>query len=65
MTQTNDLRLVDEVAAAEILGISRKTLQGWRWRRVGVAWLKIGRLIRYDLRDLEAYIDKQRRGESE
>jgi hypothetical protein len=55
-------RLVDEHKAAAILCTSVKTLQRWRWAGREVPFVKIGRSVRYDLADLEGYIDAHRHG---
>jgi predicted DNA-binding transcriptional regulator AlpA len=56
MNNAND-RLIDEAEAAEILGIAKQTLSVWRCTgRYGLPFVKIGRLVRYRLRDLEQFI---------
>jgi predicted DNA-binding transcriptional regulator AlpA len=55
-------RLVDEVVAAQLLGVSRRTLQGWRWRGGGPRFVRIGiRAVRYEPAELRAWVDAQRR----
>lgn len=49
-----------EKEAAEILKVSPKTLQGWRWMRKGPAYVKYVRTIRYLAADLAAYQEKTR-----
>jgi len=51
---------VDESRAAQILGFSVKTLRKRRWERKPPAFLKVGRLIRYRLSDLQDYLDSCR-----
>jgi predicted DNA-binding transcriptional regulator AlpA len=61
--QTRDgSRLLDEAHLAERLGVSRSTLQSWRYAGRGPRYLKIGRLIRYQAGDVEAYLRAQTRG---
>ncbi len=48
--------LVDEVALAARLGVSRSTLQSWRYSSRGPRFIKVGRLIRYRNADVEAYL---------
>lgn len=49
--------LLAEVAAAEMLGLSTRTLQSWRIGGSGPAYVRAGRAIRYRRRDLLAWID--------
>jgi hypothetical protein len=37
------------------LGLSPRTLEGWRRRREGPSYLKIGRRVKYRPEDIEAY----------
>lgn len=46
--------------AAELLGISPATLNGWRCRGVGPAFTKLGASVRYTARDLERFISSNR-----
>lgn len=54
-------RLATEKTVAGMLNISERTLQNLRQRGEGPPYLKIGRLVRYDLDDLETYLAGQRR----
>ena len=54
--------LVDEVGLANRLGVSRSTLQSWRYSGRGPRWIKLGRLIRYRLADVEAFLDVNTHG---
>jgi hypothetical protein len=56
---------VDPVVAGIYLGgpgspISDLTLQDWRVKCIGPAYIKCGRLIRYSLSDLTAWLDQSR-----
>ena len=54
-----DLQLVDRRTAAKILGISTRKL--WSLTASGeIPCVKIGRAVRYDLRDLSEYVNKQK-----
>lgn len=54
--------LVATPAAAEYLGnLKPNTLEIWRIQGTGPAYKKIGRLVRYSLDDLDAYLTKQTR----
>lgn len=51
-------RLLDEKETAELLRVSPKTLQQWRWRKTGPPAVRIGRrACRYRLSDLLAYLE--------
>ena len=55
-------QLVDTIQAAERLGgLKPNTLEGWRVQGIGPRYIKIGRLVRYSLDDLDAYIAAQSR----
>ena len=51
-------RLLDQKEVAEMLGVSTKTLECWRWKKKGPRFIKIGRLARYMDCDVLAYIEK-------
>jgi hypothetical protein len=36
-------------------GLSPRTFEGWRWRGVGPAWLKLGGRVVYRLEDILKY----------
>ena len=49
-----------ESEAAEYLGISKKTLQRWRFDHKGPAYAKLnGKLIRYHQADLDEWMNQQ------
>lgn|SRR5262249_54470274 len=52
------VQLLDETATAKLLGITCAALRRWRRERRGPNFCRIGRLIRYRLDDLEAFIDE-------
>ena len=45
-----------EKELAEILGLSRRTLQNWRQQKIGPMYIKLGRVVRYRHSDIEPYI---------
>jgi predicted DNA-binding transcriptional regulator AlpA len=49
--------LLAEVYAADLLGLSSRTLQAWRTKGFGPAFVRAGRAIRYRRRDLIAWMD--------
>ncbi len=54
--------LVDEVELAVRLGVSRSTLQSWRYAGRGPRFIKLGRLVRYRNADVDAYLHAHTRG---
>jgi len=55
--------LLDEASLASRLRLSRSTLQSWRYSGRGPRWIKLGRLIRYRLADVDAFLDQNTRGD--
>ena len=53
----NNLQTVDERQAALITGFSVKGLQQRRWLGKPPTYLKVGRLVRYRISDLEQFLD--------
>lgn len=53
-------QVVDEIDAAKILGRAVQTLRNDRHLRQGPAYLKLGRSVRYQVRDLLNYLEKHR-----
>ena len=49
-------KLIDEKQVAALLQLSPKCLQGWRYRGGGPQFLKLGRLVRYTMSDVEAFV---------
>jgi excisionase family DNA binding protein len=45
--------------AAQMLSVSVSTLYGWIWQR-RIPFVKIGRSVRFDIRDLEQFIQSNR-----
>lgn len=43
--------------AAVYLGVTRRALEAMRWRKIGPAFVKLGRLVRYRVSDLDSYIE--------
>jgi excisionase family DNA binding protein len=50
-----DLLSPEEVA--EITGLARDTLAQWRSQKRGIPYLKIGRAVRYDPAEVQAYLE--------
>ncbi len=56
-TPTDLDALLTEVQAADLLNLSARTLQVWRWNDRGPLVVRAGRAIRYRRRDLLAWMD--------
>jgi excisionase family DNA binding protein len=54
-----EVRLLNIKEAARFLGTTDKTLYTKIWRRE-IPFIKIGRSVRFDVRDLEALIEQSR-----
>lgn len=52
-------RLLNERQASERLGLSYRTLQQWRVRGTGPAFLKLGHAVRYDADILDDWLSNQ------
>ena len=51
-------RWLTEKAVSTHTGISVSTLQKWRMRQTGIKYSKLGRSVRYDLRDVEQFMSE-------
>ena len=52
-------QLLTEKEAAPLLGVNVKTLQNWRWRGTGPAYIKASaKHVRYRMSDLNEYLEK-------
>ena len=58
--EQNENRVVNETQAAEILSRAVQTLRNDRHLRKGAPYIKVGRSIRYRVRDLMDYLDRHR-----
>ena len=52
---------VDTRQAAELIGMSSRTLEKWRVEGTGPPFLKLGRRVLYSRADLEAWLLSRRR----
>ena len=60
MAQQSSSAFLSESEAADYLGISKKTLQRWRFDYKGPAYTKLDtKLIRYPSADLDEWMDQQ------
>lgn len=59
-----DIILINEKEAAEIMSLSRNTLRMWRCRKKGPAYIKLGQgynaRVRYKISDLEEFIERNK-----
>jgi excisionase family DNA binding protein len=51
----HDLLKPEEVA--DLTGLSVETLAQWRSQKRGIPYLKIGKVVRYDPADVQAYLE--------
>jgi len=49
-------KLMKEAEVAEVLGISTRTIQAWRWKGDGPEYVKVGGSVRYKETDVEAFL---------
>jgi excisionase family DNA binding protein len=54
------IRLLKTKDAAEYLGLSVRTLENWRYQGRGPKCVLMGRTVRYDLQDLDAWVSSHR-----
>jgi excisionase family DNA binding protein len=60
MIQPNETLLLTPMQAAKVLTVSQRTL--WQLKTDGkIRCIRINRLVRYDLKDLIAYIERQKK----
>jgi excisionase family DNA binding protein len=60
MWPTGFAKLLTPEQVAAMTGISRETLAQWRSQKRGVPYLKVGRVVRYDPADVQAYLESCR-----
>jgi excisionase family DNA binding protein len=53
-------RLLTTIEAAQRLGISARTLEKWRYEHNGPTVTRMGRVVRYDPKDLETYKEEHK-----
>ena len=52
--------LINEREAARLLGVKVATLRRWRFEKRSLPYVKVSRLIRYKISDIEAFISANR-----
>lgn len=55
--------LIDEPALAAKLGVSRSTLQSWRYAGRGPRFIKLGRMVRYRVADIDEFLRANTHGQ--
>ncbi|MBM4313718.1 MAG: helix-turn-helix domain-containing protein [Deltaproteobacteria bacterium] len=58
MNLQNTDKLLTQKEVKEITGLADSTLEQWRLKGKGPKFIKLGRLVRYRLSDLDTYISK-------
>lgn len=61
MATTFTSALINEIKAAELLGLKVGTLRRWRWSGDGPGFIKLGTAVRYDPMELERFIREGQR----
>lgn len=56
MNLQNTDKLLTQKEVKEIIGLADSTLEQWRLKGKGPKFIKLGRLVRYRLSDIDAYI---------
>ena len=54
---TSEDAILTEVEIADFLKLSTRTLQAWRVKKDGPPFIRVGRAIRYRLRDVVRWIE--------
>ena len=52
-------QLMDSMALATHLGVPKRTLDQWAYRKIGPRYIKVGRYRRYRSEDVAAWLDSQ------
>ena len=59
LTSTPPERLLKPDEVADLLGVPKTTIYGWRYRGEGPPGLRVGRHLRYRRRDLDHWIESR------
>jgi predicted DNA-binding transcriptional regulator AlpA len=52
-------RLLKQEEVAELIGMSRAWLEQCRFRKTGIPYLKLGRAVRYRMKDVMEWLEAQ------
>ena len=55
-----DKKLLTPEEVCQLTGIPTATLSQWRYRKIGIPYLRIGRLVRYDTADVESFLQRSK-----
>lgn len=55
-------QLMTTAEAAQYLSVAPRTLDAWRTRLEGPPYKKVGRLVRYKVSELSAWVDESAKG---
>lgn len=55
-----NVKLLSADEVSELTGIPGTTLAQWRYRKQGMPYLRIGRLVRYSQADVDSYLQRCR-----
>lgn len=58
---TAQSKFLDSTQLAERLTNRKNTIEGWRVKGIGPRYVKIGRLVRYRIEDVDAWLEAQTR----
>lgn len=53
-------KLVNTKEASEYTGVAKRTLENWRQRGKGPVYVDMDGMIRYDLDDLDAFLERRK-----
>ena len=59
--QPISLRHLNQIDLARRWRVSPRTLERWRWQKIGPAYLKVGNHVVYPIEDVERYEAQRRR----
>ena len=59
--QIDPNQLMTEKEVADLICVTQRALQNWRLRGGGPEYVKIGRLVRYQRRDVMKFIEERKR----
>lgn len=58
MDAESPARYLSTDQASEYLSVSKRTMEGWRVRRVGPPYSRLVGLVRYDIIELDAFMER-------